>query len=239
LLPQPLADRYGTIYLCRGSLRGLSYLVNVLGPSINPYIAKWAPGVANVAPPRLLLRVAAQPRCGRASRTPPDQPCPRLAFPSAHPHSRGVASRLGGRHAPRLAFPSAHPPLQARVHNRRRGFDVATANLQPQWMHQPPSPVLAVVNAPTFFPRKAPTPRPLVVLPPRSRRPHPPPPPMGPTGGCGSARAAHTSTPTRMGWGVSLRPLGREPALNAVWRVHMALLHGAAYNWYLARSANQ
>jgi hypothetical protein len=151
--------------------------------------AVW-PGISDAArpampPPRLPLRASAQPRCGQPSRRPP---------------------------CPRLAFSSAHPPLQARVHNHRRGFDVATANLQPQWMHRPPSPVLviarvhnhhviAAVNAPTSFPRKAPTPRPLVVLPPRSRRPHPPPPPMGPTGGCGAARAAHTSTPTRMGWG--------------------------------------
>ena len=46
------------------------------------------------------------------------------------------------------------------------------------------------------------------------------------------------------GVGVSLRPLGREPTLNAVWRVHRVLrdgidyvlLHGAAYGRYLAVS---
>ena len=49
------------------------------------------------------------------------------------------------------------------------------------------------------------------------------------------------------GVGVSLRPLGREPTLNAVWRVHRVLrdgidyvlLHGAAYGRYLALSPGE
>jgi hypothetical protein len=49
------------------------------------------------------------------------------------------------------------------------------------------------------------------------------------------------------GVGVSLRPLGRERTLNAVWRVHRVLrdgidyvlLHGAAYGRYLALSPGE
>jgi hypothetical protein len=49
------------------------------------------------------------------------------------------------------------------------------------------------------------------------------------------------------GVGVSLLPLGRQPTLNAVWRVHRVLrdgidyvlLHGAAYGRYLALSPDE
>ncbi|ONM15125.1 hypothetical protein ZEAMMB73_Zm00001d002701 [Zea mays] len=117
------------------------------------------------------------------------------------------------------------------------------------------------VDAPTSFPRTRNSSRPQPprnsrrectdLLPPQSSNPQAPgrssspkssPPSASPADGTHRrlrSRTRRTYLHTdKDGVGVSLRPLGREPALNAVWRVHMAL-HGAAYSWYLARSANQ
>ncbi|CAM0877086.1 unnamed protein product [Alopecurus aequalis] len=69
----------------------------------------------------------------------------------------------------------------------------------------------------------------------------------GATCGCGTASRAATSTPTRMGWGISVD--GSRASLNTAWAVHVyhgplqcrgqghgmyLLLHSAAYGRYLA-----